>query len=193
MQNQGKGKGGKAEKSCFVYGQVGHYAKDCWQAVRNVQAPRSQAGSSSTEWTNVTSVSNQPAQAQQQTSHLQGQGQQQTQQATQYRVSRISELNSDDIHGQGHFACDLRESPESTPKSNDGMVRAIHYYIGDDDFQSNSSLVKCAQLCVRSQVRLAICTAYYWILVLTLLCFPQSLLSVELKQMNNQHVCMMPK
>lgn len=31
----------------------------------------------------------------------------------------------------------MRESPKSTPNSNDGMVRAIHYYIGDDDFQSN--------------------------------------------------------
>ena len=70
MQNQGKGKGGKAEKSCFVCGQVGHYAKACWQAVSNVQAPISQAGSSSTELTNVTSVSNQPAQAQQQISHV---------------------------------------------------------------------------------------------------------------------------
>ena len=46
-------------------------------------------------------------------------------------------MNSDDIHAQGHFVCDLRESPKPTPKSNDGMVRAIHYYIGDDNFQSN--------------------------------------------------------
>ena len=137
MQNQGKGKGGKAEKSCFVCGQVGHYARHCWQAVRNVQAPRSQAGSSSTEWTNVTSVSHQPAPAQQQTTHVQGQGQQQPQQATQYRVSRIAELNSDDNQGQEHSVCDLRDSPKPTPKSNDGVVRAIHYYIGDDDVQSN--------------------------------------------------------
>lgn len=46
-------------------------------------------------------------------------------------------MNSEDIHAQGHFVCDLRESPKPTPKSNDGMVRAIHYYIGDDNFQSN--------------------------------------------------------
>ena len=56
------------------------------------------------------------------------------QQATQYRVSRISEfaeLNSG-TDGQEHFVCDLRDSPMTSPTSQSGSVRAIHYYIGDE-------------------------------------------------------------
>ena len=162
--------------------------------MRHVQAPRSQAGSSSTEWTNVTSVSHQPAPAQQQTTHVQGQGQQQPQQATQYRVSRIAELNSDDNQGQEHSVCDLRDSPKPTPKSNDGVVRAIHYYIGDDDVQSNIQ---------SGQVRAIVseipnnASGLYSILLDSrpdVAVFPsESLLDVESKQMNSQHVCMMRK
>ena len=58
-QTQGKGKGGKTDKVCYVCNKPGHFAKDCWNAVRNVQATSSNAGSSQSEWTNLTSVSQQ--------------------------------------------------------------------------------------------------------------------------------------
>ena len=92
--------------------------------MRHVQAPSSAGGSNQSDWTAVTSVS-------QQGGGVSAQGgqhaTQQTQQQTQYRVSRISEMNSFD-DGPEHFVCDLRDSP----KSSVGSVRAIHFYIGDD-------------------------------------------------------------
>ena len=105
----------------------GHYARECWQNqnVRNVQ-----------------NVSN-GGQGQQ--DHGQSTGQQsgqqpQTQQppvnqSTQYRVSRISELNEHEEHvgaDQGQFVFDLRDSPQTSPKSN-CSVRALRFYIGDED------------------------------------------------------------
>eukprot|EP00435_Cladocopium_sp_Y103_P055326 s1694_g18.t1 len=32
-----------------------------------------------------------------------------------------------------HFVCDPRDSPKSTPKSNDGRIRVLQYSIGDDE------------------------------------------------------------
>eukprot|EP00435_Cladocopium_sp_Y103_P013965 s1844_g3.t1 len=58
-QSQGKGKGGKNEKVCFICNKPGHFAQDCWNAVRNVQASSSAGGSNQSDWTNLTSVSQQ--------------------------------------------------------------------------------------------------------------------------------------
>ena len=132
-QNPGKGKG-KGERVCYVCGKPGHLAKDCWSSVRNVQAASSVGGSGQSEWTNLTSVSQQGAGSQAVHQGPQQAPQQQTQQATQYRVSRISEfaeMNSS-TDGHEHFVCDLRESPMTSPTSQSGSVRAIHYYIGDE-------------------------------------------------------------
>ena len=103
-------------------------AKDCWNNVRNVQAASSVGDSSQSGWTNLTSVSQQGA-GNQSVQHgpQQGQQQQSAQQATQFRVSRISEgmeTNS--------FVCDLRDSPLSSPKSFSGSVRTMQFYIGDE-------------------------------------------------------------
>ena len=96
--------------------------------MRNVQAASSVGDSSQSGWTNLTSVSQQGA-GNQSVQHgpQQGQQQQSAQQATQFRVSRISEgmeTNS--------FVCDLRDSPLSSPKSFSGSVRTMQFYIGDE-------------------------------------------------------------
>ena len=120
-QSQGKGKGGKAEKVYYVCNKPGHYAKDCWQNVRQVQS--SVAGSSGqSDWTHVTSVSNQQPQTQSEPPSQASQSQ--PSKATQFRVSRISEQDS--------IVFDLRNSPQSSPKSNDGSIRVVHYFTGDD-------------------------------------------------------------
>ena len=53
-------------------------------------------------------------------------------QPTQYRVSRISELNEHAEADQEQFVFDLRVSPPTSPKSNVSPLRALHFYIGDD-------------------------------------------------------------
>ena len=62
-KTMGKRKGGKTETVCYVCNKPGHYAKDCWHNVRQVQT--SVAGSfGQSDWTHVTSVSNQQLQTQ---------------------------------------------------------------------------------------------------------------------------------
>ena len=91
-----------------------------------MQATSSNAGSSQSEWTNLTSVSQQGGASAQ--GVQQGAQQHQAQQSTQYKVSRISEVISS-VEGSEHFVCDLRDSP----KSSAGSIRAIHFFIGDSD------------------------------------------------------------
>ena len=57
-QNPGKGKG-KGDRICYVCGKPGHLAKECWSNVRNAQASSSVGGSGQSEWTSLTSVSQQ--------------------------------------------------------------------------------------------------------------------------------------
>ena len=139
VQNPGKGKG-KGDRVCHVCGKPGHMAKNCWSSVRTVQAVSSVGGSSQSEWTNLTSASQQGGAGNQSVQHGAQQSQhQQTQQATHYRVSRIFEFTEPNSFSEGpeHFACDLRESPMSSPKPQSDSVRSIHYYIGDED-EANS-------------------------------------------------------
>ena len=152
VQSPGKGKG-KGDRACYVCGTTGHMAKDCWSAVRNVQAASSVSGSNQSEWTNLTSVSQQGGasnssvqQGSQQAQH------QQAQQASQYRVSRISEFAEMNSFSDGpeHFVCDLRASPISSPTSS-GSVRAMHYYIGDEaDVESHEGEIRAIVSEVRS-------------------------------------------
>ena len=86
VQNPGKGKG-KGDRVCHVCGKPGHMAKNCWSSVRTVQAVSSVGGSSQSEWTNLTSASQQGGAGNQSVQHGAQQSQhQQTRQATHYRV-----------------------------------------------------------------------------------------------------------
>ena len=90
------------------------------------------SGSTPSDWTHLTSVSQQ-GQAQQQNAQQTPVAPQQpaNQSSSQYRVARVSE-NSQFHEGGDHdqFVFDLRQS---SPKG--GNVRAIQFFIGDTDTQ----------------------------------------------------------
>ena len=128
-RSKGKGKGG--DRQCYVCGRFGHIAKECWknpqqvraipQVGQQVQDPTSTyqtvvqgspTSSTTGSFTHLTSVSNQVP-------HSQAQG---AVQATQHRVSRIVENNSEDV------VFDLR-----TSNNGGGNICVVHYYIGDED------------------------------------------------------------
>ena len=122
-QSKGKGKG---EKQCYVCGHTGHYARDCWQQVRNVSTDGGQGstvqGSPASSAGGMSSVSHSQPVSQPSNSA----------QATQHRVARILETGDDVKHDELVF--DLRSSGSSHFSGN---VNALHYFIGDDDdFQS---------------------------------------------------------
>ena len=113
-----------ARRAGFVCGQQGHFARDCWQVVRHVTTSVG-SGSTPSDWTAMSSVSQQPHPPQ---NVQQSQPQQQppTQQAT-YRVARVSENSI--FHGsQEQFGFDLRDHSESAEMS----VRVMQFFIGDE-------------------------------------------------------------
>eukprot|EP00435_Cladocopium_sp_Y103_P006168 s5691_g2.t1 len=107
-----KGKGKGDQKVCFQCGSPGHYAKDCWNAVRAAQTGQSGDNGQTAQHA---SQSQPPVQQQQQ----------QPTQQTQYRVARIG--GGDDSPTR---VFDLR----SMPSSPTGSVKVVQqFYIGDDD------------------------------------------------------------
>ena len=90
-QSKGKGKG---EKQCYVCGHTGHYARDCWQQVRNVSTDGGQGstvqGSPASSAGGMLSVSHSQPVSQPSNSA----------QATQHRVARILETGDDVKHDE---------------------------------------------------------------------------------------------
>ena len=82
---KGKGKSDKSGKQCHRCGGYGHFSKDCWAKVRNVQGGEQAQGSPSSTGggsTAFTRVSKQQPASSSTSSQLQ--------QRTQYRVSQVS-------------------------------------------------------------------------------------------------------
>ena len=115
-----KGKG-KSVQTCHKCGKPGDFARDCWSAVRNVQADGQNVGQPVTTQTGSPATS--PGQSPQQ-------GTPQHTQSTQYRVARIQfaqDVIGSDVEQHDDFIFDMR-----SPSSACGSVRVVNHYIGDE-------------------------------------------------------------
>ena len=144
-QNDGfpKGKGGNRQDVCHKCGKPGHYARDCWSSIRNVQGEFQQVQPQQQQYVpqnSTPAAGGSPASSR---SHGNSQQPQQPSSATQFRVARIHEFadvhDASDVQQHGEVVFDLR-SPVSNAKSSDDAVRVVQFYIGDgpSEFQTGS-------------------------------------------------------
>ena len=142
--NYSKGKGGSRTDLCHKCGKPGHFARDCWAQVRNVQGDfqqqsqqqQPQGSPSSTSYVGGSTVSSgsQP--------HVNTQP---SSSATQFRVARIHEFADvqldSDVQKHDEAIFDLR-SYASSPGHRDGVVRTVRFYIGDDPSDAPNGSVR---------------------------------------------------
>ena len=187
-ENKGEGKG-SGDKYCYNCGGAGHYARDCWSAVRSAQAGPSSSPSSTVntgDWSNLTSVSQQGGQSQQQSQMPQQP--QSSPKSTQFKVARIGEVShevSDSQHALLLF--DLTSSPMPTSSH----LRAIHYFIGDDETFDGDVTVGSVRTLLKRSLMTVQCTTSCWTQELMHLCFQFVLQKQVNLRMQHQSNCMM--
>eukprot|EP00435_Cladocopium_sp_Y103_P063067 s2135_g24.t1 len=148
-----KGKGKGEPKVCFTCGKPGHMAKDCWQTTQvrqigsDVNATSTAVqGSPSSSLGSVSSASQFQS------------GAQQSSAATQFKVSRIQEI--DDVEQHVELVFDMRSS---SPHSLHGDVCAIYHYIGDS--LSDCDVDEMSSGVVRTVSSVDVCDQQFGILI----------------------------